>query len=129
MMYHNSLITRMFHKFNYDTFVVTANFKDDYTLAITASDSLSGDFFINEAVELTKIKKDTIIATLSRRCEGQLKCNSSSTQASSTSSTSSPKNSSSPSSSPTTSSPPSPSSSPWSSSRSPRAATRSSTPS
>lgn len=67
----------MFHKFNYNTFVVTANFKDDYNLAITASDSLSGDFFINESVELTKIKKDTIIATLSRKCENQLKCKSS----------------------------------------------------
>lgn len=77
----------MFHKFNYDTFVVTANFRDDYSLSLTASDSLSGDFFINEQVELTKIKKDTIIATLSRKCENQLKCNSPPTQASSASST------------------------------------------
>lgn len=77
----------MFHKFNYDTFVVTANFRDEYSLSLTASDSLSGDFFINEQVELTKIKKDTIIATLSRKCENQLKCNSPPTQASSASST------------------------------------------
>lgn len=75
----------MFHKFNYDTFVVTANFRDEYSLSLTASDSLSGDFFINEQVELTKIKKDTIIATLSRKCENQLKCNSPPTQASSAS--------------------------------------------
>ena len=73
----------MFHKFNYNSFVVTANFRDEYSLSMTASDSLCGDFFINEQVELAKIKKDTIIAALSRKCEAQLKCTPPPTQASS----------------------------------------------
>jgi hypothetical protein len=42
---------------------------------MTASDNFSGDYFLNEKVELTKIKKDTIIATLSRKNEDHLKCN------------------------------------------------------
>lgn len=62
-------------KFNYDNYTLTTLFKDDFNLSLTASDNFTGDYFINENVELTKIKKDTIIATLARKSENQLKCN------------------------------------------------------
>jgi hypothetical protein len=43
---------------------------------MTASDIYTGDRFINESIELTKIKKDTIVAVLSRKNEKNLRCNS-----------------------------------------------------
>lgn len=61
-------------KFNYDNYVLTVDFKSDFALTITASDVYSGSIFMNEAVELTKIKKDTVVAALSRRNEKNLKC-------------------------------------------------------
>lgn len=61
-------------KFSYDNYTLTTLFKDDFSLSLTASDNFTGDYFINENVELTKIKKDTIIATLARKSENQLKC-------------------------------------------------------
>lgn len=54
-------------KYTYDNYTVTLDFKNDFCLSITASDLISGDIFINEAVELTKIKKDTIVAALTRK--------------------------------------------------------------
>ena len=36
-------------------------------MAITASDLFSGDIFINEHVVLEKIKKDTVVAALTRK--------------------------------------------------------------
>lgn len=63
-------------KFNYGNYTITADFKDDFNLSMTASDNFSGDYFLNEKVELSKIKKDTIIATLSRKNEEHLKCKS-----------------------------------------------------
>jgi len=64
----------MSSKFTYDNYTITTEFKNDFNLSITASDNYSGDYFINEGVELTKIKKDTVIATLSRKNENNLKC-------------------------------------------------------
>lgn len=54
-------------KYTYDNYTVTLDFKNDFCLSITASDLISGDIFINEAVELTKIKKDTVVAALTRK--------------------------------------------------------------
>lgn len=64
----------MSSKFTYDNYTITVEFKNDFNLSITASDNYSGDYFLNEGVELTKIKKDTVIATLSRKNENNLKC-------------------------------------------------------
>lgn len=64
----------MSSKFNYDNFTITVDFKNDFHLAMTVSDNYTGDFFINESIELTKIKKETILATLSRKSESHLKC-------------------------------------------------------
>ena len=36
-------------------------------MAITASDVFNGDIFINEHAVLDKIRKDTVVATLSRK--------------------------------------------------------------
>ena len=72
-------------KFNYGNYTITADFKDDFNLSMTASDNFSGDYFLNEKVELNKIKKDTIIATLSRKNEEHHKCKSTIMQANSTS--------------------------------------------
>jgi hypothetical protein len=44
-------------KFNYGNYTITADFKDDFNLSMTASDNFSGDYFLNEKVELNKIKK------------------------------------------------------------------------
>lgn len=63
-------------KFNLGNYTITADFKDDFNLSMTASDNFTGDYFLNEKVELTKIKKDTIIATLSRKNEEHLRCKS-----------------------------------------------------
>jgi hypothetical protein len=54
-------------KFNYDQFTITTDFANDFNLSMTVLDNYSGDYFINEKIELTKIRKDTIIATLSRK--------------------------------------------------------------
>jgi len=64
----------MSNKFSYDNYTITVDFKTDFSLSITASDLYTGDIFINEAVELTKIRKDTVIATLLRKNEKNLKC-------------------------------------------------------
>jgi len=61
-------------KFNYENFTITVDFKNDFALSMTVSDNFTNDYFINEAVELTKIKKDTILATLARKNEQNLKC-------------------------------------------------------
>ena len=61
-------------KYNYDNYNITCDFKSDLQLTMTASDTYSGDIFINENVELNKIKKDTVIAALSRKNEKALRC-------------------------------------------------------
>ncbi len=61
-------------KYTYDNYTITVDFKNDLHLAMTASDVFSGDIFINENIELTKIKKDTIIAALTRKNEKNLMC-------------------------------------------------------
>jgi hypothetical protein len=61
-------------KFTYDGYTVTATFRNDNSLSMTASYNLTGENFINEMVELTKIKKDTVLATLSRKSEKNLRC-------------------------------------------------------
>jgi hypothetical protein len=57
----------MTQKFNYDGYTVTATFRNDNSLSMTASYNLTGENFINEMIELGKIKKDTVLATLSRK--------------------------------------------------------------
>lgn len=42
-----SLTLLMSQKYNYDNFTLTVDFKNDFALAITASDIYSGDSFIN----------------------------------------------------------------------------------
>lgn len=66
----------MSSKYNYDNYVVTVDFKEPTALAITASDVYSGDIFINENVELSKITKDTVIAALTKKNEKNLYCTS-----------------------------------------------------
>lgn len=61
-------------KYSYDNYTVTADFRNDFCLSITASDLITGDVFINEVVELTKIKRDTVVAALTRKNEKNLQC-------------------------------------------------------
>jgi|JI9StandDraft_1071089.scaffolds.fasta_scaffold187849_1 hypothetical protein len=64
----------MSSKYNYDNYVITVDFKEATALSMTASDVYSGDIFINENVELSKITKDTVIAALARKNEKNLHC-------------------------------------------------------
>lgn len=64
----------MSNKYSYDSYTITVDFKTDFEMAITASDVFNGDVFINEKVELTKIKKDTVVAALGRKNEKNLIC-------------------------------------------------------
>jgi len=57
----------MTQKFSYDGYTVTATFRNENSLSMTASYNLTGEHFINEMVELAKIKKDTVLATLARK--------------------------------------------------------------
>ena len=64
----------MTQKFNYDGYTVCVTFRSDNALSITASHNLTGEHFINDMVELGKIKKDTVLATLGRKSEKNLWC-------------------------------------------------------
>jgi hypothetical protein len=61
-------------KYTLDNYVLTCDFKSEMEFSITASDVYNGDIFINEHVMLTKIKKDTVVAALSRKNEQNLRC-------------------------------------------------------
>lgn len=65
----------MSNKFNYDGYALIVDFKTDFILSITASYNTTGEHFMNDSVELTKIKKDTVMAALSRKGENNLRCN------------------------------------------------------
>lgn len=65
----------MSSKFTYDGYTITVAFKNDFCLSMTASLLLTGEHFMNDTVELTKIKKDTVLATLSKKSEKNLRCN------------------------------------------------------
>lgn len=62
-------------KFQLENLTVTVDFKDEFTLSMTVSDNFTGDCFINEQAQLTKIKRETVLAALSRKNEPQLKSN------------------------------------------------------
>lgn len=64
----------MSNKFTYEGYTITVTFKDDFNLSMTASLVMTGEHFMNEAIELGKIKKDTVLATLSRKSEKNLRC-------------------------------------------------------
>ena len=61
-------------KHTYDGYTLTVEFKDEQQFAITASDTYTGETFINEEVELTTIKKDTVLAALTRKNEKNIAC-------------------------------------------------------
>ena len=54
-------------KYTYDNYVITVDFKEPNLLSMTASDIYSGDIYINEEIELSKITKDTVIAALTKK--------------------------------------------------------------
>ncbi len=64
----------MTQKFNYDGYTICLAFRTDNAFSVTASHNLTGEMFINQMVELGKIKKDTVLATLSRKTEKNLWC-------------------------------------------------------
>lgn len=71
----NSLLTiKMTQKFNYEGYTICVTFRSDNALSMTASYNLTGEHFINDMLELGKIKKDTVIATLARKSEKNLWC-------------------------------------------------------
>ncbi len=61
-------------KFTYEGYTICVSFRSDNALSMTASYNLTGEHFINDMVELGKIKKDTVIATLGRKSEKNLWC-------------------------------------------------------
>ena len=83
----------MSSKFNYDGYTVTTEFTDDFSFSMTISDNVTGEFYANDKVKLAQIKKDTVIATLTRKNEKALKCNYPIIQASSLWLMSNPRNS------------------------------------
>ena len=64
----------MTQKFNYDGYTVCVTFRSDNALTMTASHNLTGEHFIHDMIELGKIKKDTVLATLGRKSEKHLWC-------------------------------------------------------
>ncbi len=64
----------MTQKFCYDGYTICVSFRSDNAFSITASHNLTGEHFINDMVELAKIKKDTVLATLGRKSEKHLWC-------------------------------------------------------
>lgn len=64
----------MASKFSYDGYTITVEFSSDFAFSMTVSDNVTGEFYVNEKVQLTQIKKDTVIATLGRKNEQALKC-------------------------------------------------------
>ena len=64
----------MTQKFNYDGYTLCVTFRSDNALGITASYNMTGQHFINDMVELGKIKKDTVLATLARKSQKNLWC-------------------------------------------------------
>ena len=64
----------MSSKFSYDGYTITTEFTDDFSFSMTISDNVTGEFYFNDKVKLAQIKKDTVIATLTRKNEKALKC-------------------------------------------------------
>ena len=62
----------MTQKFNYEGYTICVTFRSENSFSITASYNLTGEHFINDMVELGKIKKDTVLATLARKSEKNL---------------------------------------------------------
>ena len=57
-----------------DKHQVCVHFKNDNNLSMTVEYLPTGEYFINENIELIRIKKDTVIATLERKSEKHLLC-------------------------------------------------------
>ena len=64
----------MNRKFKLDQYEICTNFKSDNTLSLTVEFLPTNEFFQNSGVELMRIKKDTVIATLERKSEKNLTC-------------------------------------------------------
>ena len=64
----------MNRKFRFDNLEICTNFKSENVLYITAEDIVTEEYFMNETVELMRIKKDTVFATLDRKSEKNLRC-------------------------------------------------------
>lgn len=67
-------LSKMTQKFTYDGYTICVTFRSENALSMTASYNLTGEHFMNDMVELGKIKKDTVIATLARKSEKNLWC-------------------------------------------------------
>lgn len=73
--YYNFLILAdMSNKFTYEGYTLTTQFTNDFTCSMGVSDNITGEFYMNNKVQLTKIKKDTILATLNNKNPKCLKC-------------------------------------------------------
>lgn len=57
----------MNQKFTLDQYEVCISFKNDNVIVASAEYLPTGEYFTSGTVELTRIKKDTIIATLERK--------------------------------------------------------------
>lgn len=64
----------MNRKFKVDQYEICTNFKNDNVLSISVEFLPTGEYYLNEACELMRIKKDTVIATLERKSEKNLTC-------------------------------------------------------
>lgn len=53
---------------------MTVNFKTDNCLTVIAEFLPTGEHFRNDAVELMRINKETVIAALERKSEKNLRC-------------------------------------------------------
>ena len=57
----------MNRKFKIDQYEICVNFKSDNVLSMTVEFMPTGEYYLNENVELMRIKKDTVFATLERK--------------------------------------------------------------
>lgn len=64
----------MNRKFRVNNYEIVTNFKNDNNLYIAVQDIQTEEYFLNETVQLMRIKKDTVFATLEKKSEKNLKC-------------------------------------------------------
>ena len=65
----------MTQKFVYGEWALYITFKTENVFSMMVSSNLTNEVYSNDAIELSKIKKDTVIATMDQKNEKNLRCN------------------------------------------------------
>lgn len=64
----------MSRKIKHDQYEVIVNFKTDNIMSMNVEFSLTNEHFANNSIELMRINKETVFASLQKKSERNLRC-------------------------------------------------------